>query len=266
MRVYILDNGYLECDSNQMVAMSTVGTIDDPTPLHKWIKIPVYCVLIDHPQAKILYDTGSNPQAMKGYWPPSLWKVFPYTHTEDQLLENQLAKIGLKPQDIDIVVLSHLHLDHAGNLNLFKHADVYVDKDDFQNALIMTHTNPDPVTHGAYIKADVETPAKFRLVDRDFELLPGVNIIRLPGHTPGLLGVMVKLKRDGTLIFPMDAIYQPANYGPPPRFSGIVYDSLAFIKSIEKVREIATRENAKVMFSHDWEFFQTMKLAPEFYE
>ncbi|WP_003543505.1 N-acyl homoserine lactonase family protein [Desulfotomaculum nigrificans] len=266
MKVYVLDNGYLECDSNQMVAMDTCATVDDKAPVHKWIKIPVYSVLIDHPQAKILFDTGCHPDAMKGRWPKGLTSVFPHFATEDQQLVNQLKKAGFAPKDIDIIVQSHMHLDHAGNLELFTHADVYVHKADFEFGLRLVHQNPDPATHGAYVKADLEVPCKFHMVEEDFELVPGVEVITLPGHTPGVLGVMVHLDQSGTLIFPMDAVYQSGNLGPPARLSGIVYDSISFLASIEKVRKLAKKYNAQVMFSHDIDFFATMKKAPEFYE
>lgn len=266
MKVYILNNGYLECDSNQMVAMNTCATVNNKSARHQWIKIPVYSVLIDHPQATILYDTGCHPTAMEGRWPDSLTNPFPYTFTEEQRLENQLEKAGFQPKDVDIVVMSHMHLDHAGNLDLFTHADVYVHRDDFSFGLMLTHQNPDPATHGAYVKADLEVPCKFKMVDDDFELVPGVQVINLPGHTPGVLGMMVRLTNSGDLIFPMDALYQRANYGPPARISGIIYDSVSFFKSVEKIRGLAHRYNAQIMFSHDMEFFQTMKLAPAYYD
>ena len=81
-----------------------------------------------------------------------------------------------------------------------------------------------------------------------------------------MLGLVVETKNDGVLIFPSDAIYTRANYGPPAKLSGIVYDSLSFFESIEKVRRLAKKHNAKVMFPHDMEFFKTLKLAPECYE
>ncbi|MCS5695923.1 N-acyl homoserine lactonase family protein [Desulfofundulus thermocisternus] len=266
MKVFILDNGYLECDSNHMVAMNTCATVNEKAPVHQWIKIPVYAVLIDHPHAKILYDTGCPPTAMEGKWPLNLTTLFPYTFTPEQRLESQLQKVGYQPKDIDIVVMSHMHLDHAGNLDLFTHADVYVHRDDFCYGLMLTHQNPDPATHGAYVRADLEVPCKFKMVDDDFELVPGVEVINLPGHTPGVLGIMVHLQNSGTLIFPMDALYQRGNYGPPPRMSGIIYDSISFFKSIEKIRKLAQKNNAQIMFSHDMEFFKTMRLAPFYYD
>ena len=52
MKVYVLDNGWLECDANWMVAFSSLATLQDKGCTHKWIKIPVYAVLIDHPEGK----------------------------------------------------------------------------------------------------------------------------------------------------------------------------------------------------------------------
>jgi glyoxylase-like metal-dependent hydrolase (beta-lactamase superfamily II) len=267
MKVYILDNGFLECDQNWMVAMAVLGTKDNPNPRINWIKIPVFAVLIDHPDGKILYDTGCHPDAMNGYWPTGLQALFPYYHHESQNLINQLALVNTKPNDIKTVVLSHMHLDHAGNLCLFPHADVYVHKKDFEFGQTLVHISPNPDDHGAYIKADMEVAAKrFHLVDKDQELADGITMIMLPGHTPGVIGLVVELKNEGTLIFPQDAIYTRANFGPPAKASGIVHDSLAFFASIEKVRELSKKHNGKVIFSHDMEFFQTLKLAPDYYD
>jgi N-acyl homoserine lactone hydrolase len=57
MKVFILDNGWLECNANWMVAMLVVGTKGNPHPQARWIKIPVYAVLIDHPEgnAKVMF-------------------------------------------------------------------------------------------------------------------------------------------------------------------------------------------------------------------
>ncbi|MBP2654738.1 MAG: Zn-dependent hydrolase, glyoxylase [Firmicutes bacterium] len=266
IRIYILDNGWLECDANWMVANTTVGTAVNPNPPSKWIKIPTYAVLIGHPQKGwILYDTGSHPDAMKGYWPAERQLLFPYYHTEQQLLVNQLASIGVVPNDIKTIVLSHGHPDHAGGLFLFKHADVYWSRADFDYAQELVHAQAGTPSID-YIKADVETPVKsIHYVTKDFELAPGVEVINLPGHTPDILGIVVHLQT-GTYIFPMDAIYTARNYGPPVRLPGVVYDSLSFLDSVEKVRELAKRYNAKVMFAHDLDQFETFKLAPDFYE
>ena len=118
----------------------------------------------------------------------------------------------------------------------------------------------------SYIRYEVDVPCKDQLFTEDFELVPGVKIINLPGHTIGHAGIMVTLEYSGNMIFPLDALYSRANYGPPARLAGGVYDSLSFFKSTEKVRKLERDYNAKVMFSHDMEFFQTMRLAPHYYD
>ena len=266
MKVYILDTGYLETDKNNVVAGATIGTKSAPHVENKWIKLPVMAVLIDLGKEKILYDLGSNPEAMQGYWPKNLREIYPFYHTNEQKLENQLALCGVSPSEITKIVISHMHLDHAGNLGMFPHADVYVPKADFMFAQTLIRLNPDPVTHGGYIKADLETPVKqYHLVEKDMELVSGIEMINLPGHTPGLIGLVIHLENDGTLIFPQDCVYNSEIYGPPAKASGLLYDSLSFFASIEKVRELEKKYNAKVFFAHDYDFFQTIRKAPEFY-
>lgn len=267
MKVYILNTGYLETDKNNVVACATVGTYSCPKVENEWIKLPVMSFLVENDGEYLLFDVGSNPEAMRGYWPKGLQEIYPLYQEKEERIENQLALIGIKPEDIHTVVLSHMHLDHAGNLNLFKHADVYVPKADFMQAQTQVHLNPDPSTHGGYIKADLDVPVKqYHLIEEDFEIIPGVEVINLPGHTPGLLGLVVHLKKDGTIIFPQDCVYASENYGPPAKASGLLYDSIEFFKSIEKVRKLQKKYNAKVVFAHDYEFFKTLKTAPEYYE
>lgn len=261
-----MDNGWLEGDSNWIVAMSVVGTLENKTPTIKWIKIPVYCVLIDHPDGKILYDTGCHPEAMRGYWPPNLTSIFPYYHNDSQLLSKQLALADTTPEEIKTVILSHLHLDHAGNGRLFKNAKVYVHKSDYEYAKQLVASHPNAADHGAYVKADLDIPTyRLHLVEGDCTLADGVELLSLPGHTPGLLGLMVHLKEE-TFIFPADALYTQENYGPPTKMSGIVYDTIAFKASIEKIRALQQKYAAKVMFSHDMPFFKALKLVPQYYE
>ena len=248
MRVFILDTGHLECDANLVAAGTVVGTKQMRNPAIKWIKIPTYAVFIDHPERKIIFDLGVRP----GYvYPEICLDLFPHYYGDGQVLEHQLSLAGYKPTDITDVILSHLHWDHCGNLNLFDHADIYF--------------NPSELKSNPNIPPDISIK-KPHLIEEDLEFLSGIQVITLPGHTVGVLGIVVHLKKDGTLIFPSDAIYARDNYGPPARLGGTVYDSLSYFESIEKVRILEEKYGAIVMYSHDMEFFETMKKPPEYYK
>lgn len=267
MKLHILDNGWLECDANTMVAGTIAGTRSNQNPCTKWIKIPVFAVLIETTTGKILYDTGCPAKAMEGYWPQGLADSFPYYFRSEQAFKKQLELAGTKPEEIDTVILSHMHLDHAGNIGLFKNAKVIAPEKDFKYGVNLIRQSTDRKMHGAYIKEDLETPLKDLILIKDeMEICQGIKIICLPGHTPDLLGLVVHLKKDGIFVFPMDAIYTRENYGPPPSVSGIVYDSLSFFSSIEKVRRLEAELKAKIIFSHDMDFFKGLKKAPDYYE
>ncbi len=265
MKLYILNTGYLETDKNNVVACSTIGTYSHPRVQNEWIKLPVMSFLIQTDDGYILYDTGSHPDAMKGYWPKNLQEVYPLYQKDEERLENQLALCGVKPEDVKTVVISHMHLDHAGGLHLFPHANVYVPKEDYQHAQVMVHKSPNPAEHGGYVKADCEVPANYILVDQDMEIADGVKLLCLPGHTPNLLGILLQMD-NANYILPQDCIYTEEIYGPPAKGSGLLYDSLSYFKSIEKVRALQKQYQAKIVFAHDYEFFKTLKLAPEYYD
>ena len=264
MKVYILDNGHLEMDQNSLWPGSVSADFYNREVTVKLVDVPVMAVLIEHMGRRILLDLGCNEKGGEpGYWPERLRIGEHYVHEPHQTLVNQLALCGVKPEDIDTVVLSHLHEDHTGNALLFPHADLYAPKQEFIDALLSVHTNPDT----GYIKQEVMAPFKsFTLVEGDMELMPGIDIIDLPGHTNGLLGLVVHTEKDGVLIFPQDGVFTVDHYGPPARLPGGFEDSVACLKSIEKVRALQKKYDAKVFFGHDPKSFPEYKKAPEYYE
>ena len=268
-RFYILDNGYLEIDKNYMVLGAVAGTIEKKNPATEWIKIPVYCVLIKTPEnGWILFDTGCHPDGMKGRWSHMSTLIAPHFCTEEQLIVNQLKSVGLKPEDIKTVVLSHMHCDHAGGLYLFKDsADVYVNRDDFMASLLLVYSSQDPNASGSTCRADVIEPVQsYRFLgNKDYEIAPGVEILYTPGHTAGMMSLLVRLSNK-TYIFPVDSLNMAENYGPPAKLAAFTVDNVACRESIEKIRELEHEHNARVIFSHDMEQFKTLKTAPECYE
>lgn len=267
MKFFILDNGFLKTDSNNVVANSTMCTRKQPEVYHEFYNLPVMCILIQHDNGYILYDTGSNMNAMNGYWPECLQDTYELHQQIEQNLEIQLAMCGVRCEDIDTVILSHMHFDHTGNIHLFKNADIYVPKADFMNAQTTVRISNDPSMHCGYCKNDLDIAVRsYHLVEEEFEIIPGIELINLPGHTPGLLGLIIHLEKEGTFIFPMDAVYTNEIYGPPAKASGLLHNREEYFSSIEKVRRLQKKYNATVIPAHDWDLFKTLKKAPNWYE
>lgn len=107
-------------------------------------------------------------------------------------LRTALAAAGTAPEAIDYVVPTHLHFDHAWNLDLFPNACVVVQREEVFHAV-------DPVATQRiyYFKETLlgllqrKRPSEFRLVDGDVDLVDGVRLLKAPGHTPGMQAVIV---------------------------------------------------------------------------
>lgn len=266
LKVYILDTGSLKTDKNNVVAGATMCTRTSPVVQHEFYEMPVMSVLIQHNKGYILFDTGSNMHSMeRGYWDEKIQDIYELKQSIEQNVEIQLATCGVRKEEIDTVVLSHMHFDHTGNLKLFKNAKVYAPKADVEFAKAAFAKGDETATFG-YHKADLELPVKYNLVDKDFELIPGVEVVCLPGHAPDVLGLVVHLSKSGTFIFPMDAVYTKEIYGPPAKASGLVFNRTQYFASIEKVRALAQKYRAQVVPAHDRDVFKALKKAPHYYE
>lgn len=269
-KLYVLDTGTMRLDKNFLVAMHNPATIETPNAPAVFDEIPVYTVLIDHPKGKILFDTGCHPDSMgeNGRWPIKAQKMNPLFQDEASHLINRLEQLKIRPQDIKYVVSSHLHMDHAGCLELFKNAKIIVHDSEFTHTMkqyaLMNKTGP-------FCWADVDAWIKEELnwhliapTEDNIELAEGIKILNFgPGHACGLLGLHVDLPGEGGIILASDAIYSAESYGPPTKIPGIIYDSIGFINTVEKIRKYAERTNSQVWFGHDLKQFNSFIKSTE---
>jgi N-acyl homoserine lactone hydrolase len=220
-------------------AMRTRQTKDQPA---EWIDCPTHCVLVDTPDGRLLY-------------------FFPYDKvSEDEYLDSRLKQMGLSPGDLDYVVFSHLHFDHAGNAQLFKETNAKLVCSAKEHEWCNTFDGP---FNGAHLKADFEG-LTFETVSGDTEdFLPGVSFLQTPGHTPGSMSMRIDLPESGTMIFTADAVYMGASYGPPTVPAAIVNNLEQFYSSVEKIRGLAEETNATVVFGHDANQIHELRTAPE---
>jgi N-acyl homoserine lactone hydrolase len=145
------------------------------TPLHvadllaEGERMPVYVHVIDHPDGRVLVDTG-------------LTELHPAVADMDPRLM-PLSEQDLDLAGIDIVVNTHLHFDHCGGNHLFAGKPIYVQRRELEDA-----RSQDDYT----IREWVDAPGvQYVPVDGEIELLPGVRLVPAPGHTPGSQVVVV---------------------------------------------------------------------------
>lgn len=267
IRFSILDLGIMKSDINLVALGSVTATRSNPEAKTYMIDVPIDSVLIDVPgYGKILYDLGCDPKGMSEHWPESINKITPYYQKENQTLEYQIGLLGLKPEDIRTVILSHMHVDHAGYLYLFPHAEVIVQEKEFSAALTYAFEQLDQEGHTLYMRQDLTAPVdRYTLINGDYEVCPGVKCISLPGHSAGMMGLQIELDHGGTYFFARDAAYLAVNYGPPLLPASFMYNLEDYYASHEKLRKLEKETGGKVIFSHDMKQWSAMKHAPEYY-
>src|SRR5699024_2940138 len=271
-KLYVLDNGKMQMDKNLMVAMSNQATIDDPHAPNEMEEFPIYTVFIDHPDAKILFDTACNPNAMgvEGRWIEQTQKAFPYSANEECYLYNRLEQIGVDAKEVDYVVASHLHLDHAGCLEYFTNATVIVNDDELNGTMQVYVRKQKEV---AYKRANNDALIKNNLTTKtikqhevNIELVEGVKSLNFGSrHAWGMLGLFVELEEIDSIILASDAIYTSESLGPPLKAPGIIYDSIGWSRSVERIKRLAKENNADIWFGHDSDQFAEYRKSTEGY-
>ncbi|MGD6887187.1 AhlS family quorum-quenching N-acyl homoserine lactonase [Staphylococcus shinii] len=272
MKMYVLDNGRMKMDKNLMIANSNQATLDNPEAKNEMHEFPIYTVFIDHPEAKILFDTACNPNAMgeNGRWISATQKAFPYFADEDCHLPNRLEQINVDPKEVDFVVASHLHLDHAGCLEYFTNATIIVHNDEL-NGTMQTYARNQQ--EGAYIWADIDAwiknNLKWRTIKKEednLKLVEGVRILNYgSGHAWGMIGLEIESAELGTIILASDAIYTKESMGETLKPPGILYDSIGWTKSVEKIKRLAEEKDAQIWFGHDGEQFEGLRKSTDGY-
>lgn len=255
LKATILDLGYNYSDGNFFEA----GKYEPGTHL---TNTPFYGILLDHPtEGLILFDTG-DPD--KNDWPEFLRPLCDVVDEPGKNIPDQLALLGLKPEDVKHVILSHLHIDHIGGLRHLKNAKVYCTRKEFESAKEITK-NGDVAF---YIKSLVDSlPEDVVLLgEEDVELFEGVHIINAPGHTLGLIAMRVELE-SGDILETSDATNMASNFyeGVP---GGIVLDPEAAKASVEKLHRIQKENNIpneRVLFSHDDVQYARTDKAPKWF-
>ncbi|MFC6837738.1 N-acyl homoserine lactonase family protein [Halomarina ordinaria] len=254
--IHVIDRGGLECDLNYLIQGNTLGSHDEPNPDTDYVEIPVFNLVIEHPEGTILWDTGSHHDAANGHWPEGLAQAF-YPHdAHEHRMDDDLEEAGFGIDDIDAVFQTHLHLDHAGGLEFFDGTDVpvYVHEEEVKFAYYSAKT---PKGSAAYVLGDFDHDLNWQILHQDVEEhFEDVEFIRLPGHTPGLTGTMIHLP-DETVVFAGDEVYQSENYDDEvPLGAGLLWSGQHWFESLQRIKDLERRHDAQVVYGHDPDQFE----------
>ncbi|MBC6972386.1 N-acyl homoserine lactonase family protein [Bacillus sp. Xin] len=245
-KLYFLPAGRCMLDHSSVNSTLTPG---------KLLNLPVWCYLLETKEGLILIDTGmpesavDNEDFFKGTYVEG--QILPKMKPDDRIV-NILKRVGYAPEDLLCIISSHLHFDHAGGNGSFAHTPIIVQRTEHDAAL---HREE-------YLKECILPRLNYQIIEGDYEVMPGVQLLYTPGHSPGHQSVFVKTEKSGSVLLTIDASYTQENFEQEVPFAG--FDSEMTSKSIKRLKEIVLDEKPIVFFGHDMEQEKSCKTFPEF--
>jgi 4-pyridoxolactonase len=247
MKIYLLASGTCVIDHSHIFWYIGCG---------QPVRFPVYSVLIDHPDGLFLFDTGFDLGHVQ--------RVLPFELPEQQPSETipeQLKLVGRTPDDVRVLVNSHLHFDHVGGNRFITKAKTVLHKKELEQG-----RNFEPFERLGYSDTQWDhAAANFETVEGDVEIARGLRLLETPGHTVGHYSLLVERKDGPPLLFTFDAAYTQENFDKEIN-AGFHIDPVAGVRSIRRLKQIAQKRGAELFFSHDNQAYKTYKHAPEYYE
>lgn len=212
------------------------------------------CYLVKHSKGWFLWDTGiaDSVASMPNGLVPADPKAV--TWRRPKTLAAQLEQLGLKPDDVKAMAVSHTHPDHTGNVELFPQATLYVQKAEYD----WPGANNQPRFKPSH-------PVELLNGDKDVFGDGSVTILSTPGHTPGHQSLLVKLPKTGAVVLSGDAVHFRDNWDNR-RVPSMNVDKDQTAASMQKIADTLAKEKAQLWINHDKAQRDSQKLAPEFYD
>ena len=166
----------------------------------------------------------------------------------------QLALLGLDKSDVSLMIQSHTHIDHVGDMAGYPHAPILISADE--------RSLPRPLYWSG--KQAMEWPDReYLLVTQDTTLGAGFEVLHCPGHAPGQLAFMVQLPQTGWVLLTSDAISRASEIDE--KFAGS-WDVDQAILHADRLMALAAEREAFVIFGHSPEQWPTLRKAPHWFE
>jgi N-acyl homoserine lactone hydrolase len=223
------------------------GAADDKT------FVPVWSALVRTPEGNVLFDTGLHPVHVERpdatFGPGGLKVVM----TKEDAVVSRLASLGVRPDDVAVVVNSHLHFDHAGNNGAFPKATFIVQGEH------LAFAKGKPNFPGVYW--DIPELAYMPVSGR-VRVATGLEVVPTPGHAPGHQSLVVDLPETGRVVLCGDAAFTRENLE-----RGVIraQDEAAARESLARIRSLVDDDLDRVFTSHDAASWSGWRHAPDTY-
>lgn len=216
---------------------------------------PIPMFAFRHPRGVVLFDTGHNHRGLadpRGWYGKSMDGFLEIRITEDDCMPRQLRKVGINPSEVTHVILSHLHIDHAGEMTSFPDARFVVRASELPFAWW-----PAPNQRNSYILNDLKDTREYNYLELpdavDFDVFGDGRLVctHTPGHTPDHQSLLVRLADAAPPIALCgDACYGPLNLRGTLPGSGVLADVRQWHRSIQKLRYLE-ESGYELWFGHD---------------
>ena len=217
------------------------------------VRIPVWSALLRTSEGVVLFDTGLHPVHINRpdatFGPGGLKVVM----AKEDAVVARLASLGVRPDDVTVVVNSHLHFDHAGNNGAFPKATFIVQGDH------LAFAKGKPNFPGVYwdIPELTYVPVAGRV-----RVASGLEVVPTPGHAPGHQSLVVDLPETGRVVLCGDAAFTRENL---ERGEIRAQDEAAARDSLALIRSLVKDDLDRVFTSHDAASWPRWKHAPATY-
>src|SRR6516164_2204250 len=224
------------------------------------------CWLVKHGSEWLLWDTGVPEAAFND---PKGWSTLPklIVYHLDKTPTDQLAELGLKPDDIARVAISHTHGDHIGNVGLFPNSTILMQQAEYSWIHSPDGPNDNVNQLMALARKLLGTPKNLQLIDGDTDVFGdgSVTLVSTPGHTPGSQSLLVRLKNSGFIILSGDVVHSEENF-ERNRVPSLNTNNAESIASMQKIRQMIAMYKATLFINHDKKQTDKLKLLPAFFD